>query len=187
MGKAIILSAPSGAGKTTIVKALIKRIPSLEFSVSATTRSMRPGEVHGRDYFFLTEEEFRQKISNGNFVEYEEVYKGLFYGTLKEEVERIWAKGNHVIFDVDVKGGVNLKRKIGNAALLFYIMPPSVEALEQRLRARATDDEETIRFRIARAREELDYASQFDVRIINDILDNAIENTYNKVMQFISE
>lgn len=184
--KIIILSAPSGSGKTTIVKKLLKKISNLEFSISATTRNMRTGEVDGKDYYFIKEDEFRSKISNNEFVEYEEVYKGLYYGTLKTEIDRIWEKGHHAIFDVDVKGGINIKKQFPNDAILIFIKPPSIEELEKRLRNRGTDNEVTIRFRIDRAKEELSYIDQFDVVIVNDVLEKAIEETENTVSDFIN-
>ncbi len=184
-GKLIILSAPSGAGKTTIVKELLKSLPQLEFSISATTRSKRPAEIDGKDYYFLATDNFKSKIETNAFIEYEEVYKGLFYGTLKTEVGRIWCNEHHVIFDVDVKGGINIKSQYGDKALLIFIMPPSIAELENRLRARATDDEATIRFRIARAEEELSYQPRFDVTVINNQLEKAIAETKNIVTNFI--
>ena len=185
--KVIILSAPSGAGKTTIVKELIRQLPNLEFSVSATTREKRKNEEHGKDYYFLTEEEFDKHIKEGDFVEYEEVYKGLRYGTLISEITRIWNNGHHVVFDVDVKGGMSLKRYFGDKALLLFIMPPSIEELERRLRARGTDNEETIQFRIAKARDELSYANKFDRQIVNEKLQKAIEETVDVVREFVKQ
>ena len=140
--KVMVFSAPSGAGKTTIVRHLLENFDNLEFSVSATSRAPRGQEKNGRDYYFLTEEEFRKRIENDEFVEYEEVYPGSFYGTLKSEVERIWAKGNVIMFDVDVKGGVNIKKIFGEKSFTVFIQPPSLEIMEQRLRARGTDSDQ---------------------------------------------
>ena len=166
-GKLVIISAPSGAGKTTIVKYLLESGLNLSFSVSATTRPLRGNEKDGIDYFFLTASEFRKRIKNDEFVEWEEVYKDLLYGTLKSEIERIWANGNNVLFDVDVKGGINIKKKFGEKSISLFIMPPSVEELENRLINRATDSIEKIRIRVDRAQEELKLADQFDAIIIN--------------------
>jgi guanylate kinase len=173
-GKLIIVSAPSGAGKTTIVRHLLSLHLGLEFSVSATSRAPRPGEVHGQDYFFLKEDEFRQKIEQDAFVEWEEVYPGIFYGTLKSEVEHIWAAGHSVIFDVDVMGGLNLKRIYGNRALALFIQPPSITVLHDRLRLRLTESEEKIATRIAKAEFEMSFAPRFDVILVNDKLEVAL-------------
>lgn len=174
-GKLIIFSAPSGAGKTTIVQHLLKTFPQLEFSVSATSRAARGEEQNGVDYYFLSPDEFRERISKNEFVEWEEVYAGQFYGTLRSEVERIWRKGHHVIFDVDVKGGLNLKKQFGDKALSIFVMPPSVEALEQRLRSRGTESDEKIRMRMSKAKHELEFATQFDKLILNDKLERALK------------
>jgi guanylate kinase len=184
-GKAIIVSAPSGAGKTTIVKHLLSCNLSLEFSISACSRAMRPGEVEGKDYYFLGTEEFNKKIISDEFVEWEEVYSGMFYGTLKSEINRIWNLGKHVIFDVDVKGGVNLKKKFENSALSVFISPPTFETLRDRLIARGTESNLTLEKRIERARLEMDYASEFDVIIINDILSNTLKEAEQIVRDFI--
>lgn len=169
--KVAIFSAPSGSGKTTVVKHLISKYPCLEFSISATTRQPRGQEVDGRDYYFLSEEEFLARVDAGEFVEYEQVYKGSYYGTLKSEVERIWAKGNVILFDVDVKGGVNLKKYFGDEALSVFIQAPSAEELRRRLVKRGTDSPEAIEKRVAKAAEEMEYAGQFDIVLINDDLD----------------
>ncbi|HTF02731.1 MAG TPA: guanylate kinase [Bacteroidia bacterium] len=184
-GKLVIFSAPSGAGKTTIVHHLLDTFPQLEFSVSATSRPLRGDEHHGADYYFLSVEEFKRRIEAGDFVEWEEVYPGQMYGTLHAEVERIWRKGHHVIFDVDVKGGINLAKKFGERALSVFVMPPSVEALEQRLRFRATEPEEKIRMRLAKAKRELDEAIHFDTVLLNDYLPDALARAEDLVKRFL--
>jgi len=162
-GKLIIFSAPSGAGKTTIVHHLLGKIPELEFSISATTRHKRGDEVHGRDYYFISNEEFLHKIAHKEFVEFEEVYTGTFYGTLRSEIERIWSHGKHVIFDIDVEGGLHLKKKFGDKALAIFVQPPSLEVLIERLTGRGTDSAEKLAERIVKADKELKYADRFDV------------------------
>ena len=184
-GKVIIFSAPSGSGKSTIVNALLKRIPNLEFSISATSRAPRGEEQHGKEYYFLSADEFRHRIEKDDFVEWEEVYAGTHYGTLKSEIDRIWSEGNTIIFDIDVKGGINLKQKFGDDALALFIMPPSIEELEKRLINRGTESPETIRKRIGRAELELSYADRFDKVIINDNLDEAIALTEQAITQFL--
>jgi guanylate kinase len=184
-GKLIILSAPSGAGKTTIVRHLLESSLNLAFSVSATTRAPRGSEKNGHDYFFLSVEEFRHKIEKGEFVEWEEVYKDLFYGTLKSELERIWANGNHVLFDVDVKGGISLKQIFGATALSVFIMPPSVAELEKRLNNRGTDTPEKIRIRVEKASDELTLANRFDVIILNDDLELAKKEAVQTISRFL--
>jgi len=186
-GKLVIFSAPSGAGKTTIVKHLLQKDFGLEFSVSATSRQPRPGEVHGKDYYFLTAEEFRKKIESGKFLEWEEVYNGIFYGTLKNEVERIRSAGRHVIFDVDVVGGLNIKKYYGNEALAVFVQPPSVEELKNRLRNRSTESEEKINMRISKAEKELEFAGRFDVIIVNNELPKALKEAERVVSDFLSE
>jgi guanylate kinase len=185
-GKLVIISAPSGAGKTTIVKHLLDSGLNLSFSVSATTRSPRGSEKDGEDYFFLPVDEFRKRIANNEFVEWEEVYKDLFYGTLKSEMERIWNEGKHVLFDVDVHGGINLKKKFGTRAIAIFIMPPSVEELGNRLMSRATDTPEKIKMRVDKAMEEMKLANQFDTIIVNHHLDNAQKETTKTVSSFLS-
>ena len=186
-GKMIVVSAPSGAGKTTIVRHLLQNIPSMEFSVSGTSRPQRPGEVNGRDYWFLSAEEFKEKIRKEEFVEWEEVYPDLFYGTLKSEIERIWKAGRHVVFDVDVKGGLNLKGQFADRALSVFISPPSLEVLESRLRKRSTETDEKIRERIGKAAMEMEYASRFDRILVNDRLEKALQEAEHLVRKFIGE
>ncbi len=186
-GKLVIISAPSGAGKTTIVKHLLENGLKLSFSVSATTRPLRGNETDGEDYFFLTVQQFKNKIENDEFVEWEEVYKDVFYGSLKSELERIWAKGNHVLFDVDVNGGISLKNKFGTNSIAIFIMPPSITELENRLVKRGTDTPEKIRMRIEKARNELKLANQFDTIIMNHQLDKAKEETLKVVASFLEK
>jgi guanylate kinase len=184
-GKLVIISAPSGAGKTTIVKHLLESGLGLAFSVSATTRKIRENEIDGKDYYFMSADDFRGKIERGEFVEWEEVYKDHYYGTLKKEIERIWSVGNHVLFDVDVKGGINLKRIFGNNAVSLFIKPPSVEELEKRLTARGTDSEEKIRMRMLKAEEEMKSASMFDHIVVNDNLEKAKSEAFNLISGFL--
>lgn len=184
-GKLVIFSAPSGAGKTTIVHHLLNKFPVLEFSVSATSRALRGDEQHGVDYYFLSVEEFRKRIDNNEFVEWEEVYPGQMYGTLHAEVERIWRKGHHVIFDVDVKGGINLAKKFGERALSVFVMPPSIDTLEKRLRHRATEPEEKIQMRLAKARREIDEAVHFDTVLLNDNLEDALVRAEDLIRKFL--
>jgi len=185
MNKAIIFSAPSGSGKTTLVKYCLEVFPQLSFSVTATTRALRGDEIHGKDYYFVSPEEFQEKIAENAFVEYEEVYKDKYYGTLKSEVERIWNSRKVVIFDVDVKGGISLKKYFGEKALSIFIMPPSIEELERRLISRATDDPETIRTRIEKAEHEMSFRNQFDKVVINTNLDEAKKDIEKLVRDFI--
>jgi guanylate kinase len=184
-GKLVIISAPSGAGKTTIVRHLLESGLNLEFSVSATTRALRGSEKDGVDYFFLPVNEFRRRIDNGEFVEWEEVYKDVFYGTLKSELARIWSEGKHVLFDVDVVGGLTLKNKFKAESIAIFIMPPSVEELENRLVKRGTDSNEKIRVRVEKAGEELKLAGSFDSVIVNNELEKAKEEAYNTVATFL--
>lgn len=185
-GKLIIISAPSGSGKTTIVKNLLIKNPGLEFSISATTRPRRGPEQEGRDYYFLTQEEFRKKIENDEFIEWEEVYKGHLYGTLKTEIDRIWAKGKHVLFEVDVRGGLRLKKIFGKRSIALFIMAPSIAELKKRLLARGTDKVSEIEMRLAKAEIELEFASQFDCIIVNRNLDEAIEEVSTTVSSFLN-
>jgi len=183
--KSVIISAPSGAGKTTIVKHLLDSGLNLSFSVSATTRPLRGNEKNGIDYFFLSVPEFRKRIEKNEFAEWEEVYKNLFYGTLKSELERIWANGKYVLFDVDVQGAINLKREFGTDAIAIFIMPPSVEELENRLVKRGTDSPDKIKIRVEKAKQELELANQFDLVIVNHQLDKAKEEAYKIVASFL--
>ncbi|MDY3979715.1 MAG: guanylate kinase [Tidjanibacter sp.] len=187
MGKLIIFSAPSGSGKTTIVHRLMQRIGDLEFSVSATSRQPRGSERNGKDYYFLSPDEFDHRIAEGCFVEWEEVYAGTKYGTLRSEMERIWNAGHTILFDVDVKGGIRLKRLFGQDALSLFIMPPSVEELRRRLEGRGTDSAEKIEQRIGKAQEELSYASQFDRIVVNDCLEAAVDEIEVIIEQFIAK
>lgn len=183
--KIIIFSAPSGSGKSTIVSHLLKTFPQLEFSISATSRAPRGKEVHGKEYYFYDTETFKKLIDDGAFVEYEEVYKGSYYGTLKSELERIWAKGKTIVFDIDVKGGMNLKKLFGDRALSIFIKAPSVEELRNRLIYRGTDTPEAIEKRVAKAKEELSYEDRFDIVIINDELPKALETAEKAISNFI--
>ena len=185
--KVLIFSAPSGSGKSTIVGHILALHPEVEFSVSATSRPPRGKEQNGVEYWFLTTEEFRARVEADEFVEYEEVYPGRFYGTLKSEVERIWDKGNVIIFDVDVKGGVNLKKYFGDDALSVFIQAPSVEVLRKRLVARGTDSPEEIERRVNKASEEMTFAPLFDHILVNDDLAEAFAEAEQVVDDFLSE
>ena len=186
-GKCVIFSAPSGAGKTTIVHNLLNRNLGLSFSVSACSRAPRPNEIDGKDYYFLGTELFKQKIEEGAFVEWEEVYTNNFYGTLKSEMERIWSEGKTVIFDVDVIGGLNLKKQFQDDALAIFVQPPSYDELEKRLRGRSTESEDKINQRMSKAKKELAFASEFDFVLINDNLEEACNNAAEMVKNFINE
>lgn len=185
-GKCIIFSAPSGAGKTTIVQHLLQQDLGLSFSISACSRDPRPNEVDGKDYHFLGLEKFQQEILNNAFLEWEEVYTNNYYGTLKSEIERIWNEGKTVIFDVDVIGGLNLKKYFGDKALAIFVQPPSYDELEKRLRYRSTESEDKINQRMSKAREELSYAPQFDHILVNDNLEHALAEAEQKVAEFIN-
>lgn len=184
-GKLIIVSAPSGAGKTTLVKHLLENSDGIEFSISCATRSPRENEVHGKDYYFLSAEEFTQKIDNQEFAEWEEVYENSFYGTLKSEIERIWAKGKAVIFDIDVVGGINLKKMYPENSLSVFIMPPSVEELENRLRSRNTETEEKLQMRVKKAEKEILLAPEFDKILINENLDESKQEIVDLIGTFL--
>ncbi len=185
--KVIIVTAPSGAGKTTIVKHLLSQFPKLAFSVSATTRTPRLGEIDGIDYYFISVEEFNQRVLNKEFVEYEEVYHQTYYGTLMDEVKRLWKENLVVVFDVDVKGSITLKKNFGESALSLFIKPPSTQILDQRLRNRATDELSKIEERIAKAHYELEFEEYFDRTIINDNLSVALEEAVIAVQDFINK
>lgn len=184
--KCIIFSAPSGAGKTTIVRYLIGRFGDrMSFSISATSREPRSTEKHGHDYYFLSQAEFEKRIAEEQFIEWEEVYKGTYYGTLKSEIERIWKEGKCVIFDVDVVGGLNLKKYFGDQAKAFFIDPPNVAALKERLTTRGTESEEKVAMRLAKAEKELAFKNQFDVVVLNDVLEDALEVAEKEVGDFL--
>jgi guanylate kinase len=187
MGKVVIFSAPSGAGKTTVVHYLLSQPLHLAFSISATSRPCRDTETEGEDYYFLSPVEFKKKIDANHFLEWEEVYPGQFYGTLKSEMHRIWESGKHVIFDVDVIGGINLKKIFGANALSIFLMPPSLDALEVRLRRRGTENEEKLQMRLAKAGKELEMADRFDEIILNKDLDEACFKAHQCVSAFLSE
>ena len=180
-----IISAPSGAGKTSLVKGLCNSLTFIKPSVSYTTRKMRESEVDGKDYYFLSQKEFSQKIANNSFLEYEEVYQGVFYGTLKTEVERLWEEGNHVLFDIDVQGGLNIKSKYPKQTLAIFVQPPSLEELEKRLRNRGTESEAKIQQRLEKSTSELAYSKDFDVTVINDDLEKAKEEVLRLVQEFV--
>ena len=184
-GKAIIISAPSGAGKTTLVKRLLKTNLPIKFSISACSRKPRENEINGKDYYFLTIDEFKTQIQNKSFVEWEEVYKNNFYGTLKDEIDGIWNIQKHVIFDVDVLGGISLKKYFGKNAISIFIKPPSLKTLSQRLVKRNTENEASISSRIEKSKKEMDYINQFDYIIENDDLNDATKNIIGVVEEFI--
>ena len=187
-GKVVIFSAPSGAGKSTIVNHLLKKYPELEFSISATSRAPRGNEQDGKEYYFFSADRFRQMIAEDRFVEHEEVYPGSFYGTLKSEVERIWAKGHVIVFDIDVKGGVNVKRIFGDKAFSVFIQAPSVDVLRQRLIGRGTDSAEAIEKRVAKAASEMEFAAgKFDYVLVNDDLETALAEAEKIIGKFIEK
>lgn len=187
-GKLIIFSAPSGAGKTTIVKWLLEKFnDKIAFSISASTREPREGEVNGKDYYFISKEEFLHRIAKKEFVEFEEVYSGTFYGTLRAEIERIWIEGKAVIFDIDVIGGLHLKKKFGENALAIFVQPPSLDILVERLRGRGTDTEEKLKERIEKAGKELAYAEKFDIILKNDDLHEACQEASELLLDFLKK
>jgi len=186
-GSLFIFSAPSGSGKSTIVQHLIKQDLGLAFSISATSREPRADEQNGREYYFISPEEFRQKINQGEFIEWEEVYPGKYYGTLRSEVERIWKTGQHAIFDIDVMGGLNLKKQYGKRACAIFVKTPSLEELENRLRTRGTESEESIRERITKAKQELHFASRFDHILVNNQLETALKEAEFLVKNFLAQ
>jgi len=187
IGKCVIFSAPSGSGKTTVVQYLLKKMPVLEFSVSACNRTPRPNEQHGKDYYFLTTKEFQQKIENKEFIEWEEVYPERYYGTLVLELERIWEKNKIVVFDVDVVGGIRLKEKLAERALSIFIAPPSIQILKQRLQMRGTETQESLSKRIEKATWELQFANKFDKQLLNDNLEQTCEKTLQIINEFIKK
>lgn len=184
-GKLLIFSAPSGSGKSTIVHHLLQAFPQIEFSISATSRQPRGKERDGVDYYFLSADEFRRRIENGDFLEWEEVYTDRYYGTLRSEVVRIWNKGHHVIFDIDVEGGINLKKQFGDRALAIFVQAPGIDVLEKRLRGRGTDSEEVIQQRLAKAESEMEKAPEFDIILVNDDLQKALNRAEELVGNFI--
>jgi guanylate kinase len=187
-GKLVVFSAPSGSGKTTIVRHLLKQEElNLEFSISATSREARSNEVHGKDYYYLSLKDFKNKIKNDEFLEWEEVYRDNFYGTLKTEVERIWAKGKHVIFDIDVSGGLRIKRKFPEETLAVFVKPPDLNELVRRLKDRGEESEDKINMRVAKAPAELATAPLFDVIVVNSDLDDALKNAYQLVSDFLNK
>jgi len=187
MSKMFIVTAPSGAGKTTIVKHLLKEFEDLSFSVSATTRPPREGEVDGKDYYFLSEKKFKKKVAKGAFAEWEEVYPGKFYGTLKKEIKRVWKAKKHIIFDIEVKGATNIKKNYGAKALAIFIKPPSLEVLLDRLRKRDTESKSSIEERIGRAKQEMAYEHSFDTILVNDDLAIALADAETIVRNFIAQ
>lgn len=188
MGKLVIISAPSGTGKSTIIATLMRQAPELRlsFSISATSRSPREGEQNGREYYFLSPEEFRSRIQSDLFLEWEEVYQDKYYGTLRSEVDRIFSQGENVIFDIDCVGALNIKRVYGADALTIFITPPSLTELERRLRGRATDSEDVIAERLAKAQQEMSYAPQFDLVFINDDLEQCIHEVTEGIRSHLS-
>lgn len=185
-GKVLIFSAPSGSGKSTIVQHLVNLDLNLAFSISATSRKPRGGEVNGREYHFVSPEAFREKIKSDKFIEWEEVYPDQYYGTLRSEVQRIWDQGKSALFDIDVEGGLNLKKEFGEKALSVFVKPPSLQDLERRLRSRATDDEEALKKRLGKAEHEMQYAPRFDHILLNDSLNRALIEAEVLVRDFLA-
>lgn len=185
-GKLIVFSAPSGSGKTTIVRHLLQEEElKLDFSISAASREARPNEIHGKDYYFISADTFKEHIKNENFVEWEEVYTNNFYGTLKSELERIWAEGKSVIFDIDVVGGLNIKKQFPEQTLAIFVQPPSIEEMERRLRGRQTETEDKIKERVSKAEKEMQFKTEFDTILINDDLDIAKKEAFRLVSDFV--
>ena len=185
-GKLIVFSAPSGSGKTTIVHHLLAQPElNLDFSISATSRPLRGTEIDGKDYYFISAKKFKKHIEKDHFIEWEEVYTDNYYGTLKKEIKRIWKLGKHVIFDIDVIGGLNIKKQFPEQTLSVFVQPPSIKEMERRLRNRKTDTEEKIKERVAKAEKELNYAKEFDVILVNDNLEDAKQKAYKLVEKFI--
>jgi guanylate kinase len=187
VSKLLIVTAPSGAGKTTIVRHLLQNFSNLAFSISATTRERRAHEVDGVDYYFIGVEDFKARVQAGAFVEWEEVYEDQFYGTLRSEIERLWAEGKDIVFDIDVRGAVNLKNSFPEQALTIFVKPPSPEVLFERLRQRRTESEESLRKRIARASDELAWENKFDVVLVNDILDRVLAEATDVAAGFLNQ
>ena len=186
-GKLLIFSAPSGAGKTSIVKRILSNHPEIGFSISATSRSsIREGEVNGKDYYFMTSEEFKDKIDEDAFVEWEEVYQGAYYGTLKSELERIWNQGRHVIFDIDVKGGLNIKKQYPERSLAIFVKPPSLEVLKDRLSKRGSETDYSLNERVGKAEYEMQFSKDFDIVIENNDLEQAVEETEKVIQKFLA-
>jgi len=185
-GKLILITAPSGAGKTTIVRHLLSKYDEIEFSTSATTRDIRPGEVDGKDYYFLTHEEFKRRIENDEFVEWEEVYTNQFYGTLKSEVERVWKLGKHIIFDIEVNGARNIQKTYPKDTLSIFIQPPSEEELLNRLKGRKTEDADSLKKRMKRSVRELTFANYFDLILVNDVLEDALAHAEKIVEAYLN-
>ena len=185
-GRLILITAPSGAGKTTIVRHLLSKYDQLGFSTSATTRDIRPAEIDGRDYYYLTHQEFKQRIKNNEFVEWEEVYPNQFYGTLKSEVERLWKLGKHIIFDIEVNGARNIQKVYPKDTLSIFIQPPSEEELLKRLSGRKTEDEDSLKIRMARSVRELTFANYFDLILVNDVLEDALANAEKIVEAYLN-
>ncbi|MBX2904157.1 MAG: guanylate kinase [Chitinophagales bacterium] len=184
--KLIVITSPSGAGKTSIVKKLLQHFRNFAFSVSATTRDMRSGEVDGKDYYFVSPSAFQQKVAAGEFLEYEEVYEGVMYGTLKSEVERLWAQRKTVIFDIDIKGAANIKQQFGSDCFIIFVKPPSKDVLFERLKARNTENPKTLKMRLKRAEEELKFESKADYVVLNKDFDTAYMRTKNAIIRFLN-
>lgn len=185
IGKIVVFAAPSGAGKTTIVRHILQCLPNIDFSVSATTRKARDYEKEGVHYYFLSVEEFKKRIKNNEFVEYEQVYDGIYYGTLKSELERLWGNKKHIVFDIDVKGALSIKKIYGDRAITIFVEPPSIEELVNRLRARGTEDEASIKKRVAKFNNEMEFLDKFDYRLVNDNLEKAFYEAEEVVQAYL--